>query len=159
MVVSVAQALVAPHVARVLRYLLRADGLRALYLWMESVRLPSAALTGRSSGRFGFSWPVAASLRNRRLSGLDFLGFPWILSSESRLINGLRGFYPEEYLSRPFLALRAPERAPVVEAMGKRKIVHGGELNPASDFLQEIVVRAVPFRPPQSKSGLDPGGD
>jgi hypothetical protein len=22
---------------------------------------------------------------------LDFLGFPWILSSESRLINGLRG--------------------------------------------------------------------
>ena len=24
--------------------------------------------------------------------GLDFLGFPWILSSESRLFNGLRGF-------------------------------------------------------------------
>jgi hypothetical protein len=24
---------------------------------------------------------------------LDFLGFPWILSSESRLINGLRGIF------------------------------------------------------------------
>jgi hypothetical protein len=23
---------------------------------------------------------------------LDFLGFPWILSSESRLFNGLRGW-------------------------------------------------------------------
>jgi hypothetical protein len=32
---------------------------------------------------------------------LDFLGFPWILSSESRLFNGLRGFFGE----RKFRAL------------------------------------------------------
>jgi hypothetical protein len=32
---------------------------------------------------------------------LDFLGFPWILSSETRLINGLRGLKREQI----FLAL------------------------------------------------------
>jgi hypothetical protein len=32
---------------------------------------------------------------------LDFLGFPWILSSETRLINGLRGKTAEAF----FLAL------------------------------------------------------
>jgi hypothetical protein len=32
---------------------------------------------------------------------LDFLGFPWILSSETRLINGLHGIFAEEI----FLAL------------------------------------------------------
>jgi hypothetical protein len=40
---------------------------------------------------FGFSWLVAVLLRAFRFCGLDFLGFPWILSSESRLFNGLRG--------------------------------------------------------------------
>jgi hypothetical protein len=31
---------------------------------------------------------------------LDFLGFPWILSSESRLFNGLRAIFAEAIFSR-----------------------------------------------------------
>jgi hypothetical protein len=45
--------------------------------------------------RFGLSWPVAVSLRKPPLLGLEKLGFPWILSSESSLINGLRGNFAE----------------------------------------------------------------
>ena len=37
---------------------------------------------------FGFSWRMAVSLRRPAVMRV---GFPWILSSESRLINGLRG--------------------------------------------------------------------
>jgi hypothetical protein len=33
---------------------------------------------------------------------LDFLGFPWILSSETRLINGLHAIFARKF----FLALR-----------------------------------------------------
>ena len=43
--------------------------------------------------RFGFSWLAAVSLRSPRREVLDSLGFPWILSSESRLFNGLRGLF------------------------------------------------------------------
>jgi hypothetical protein len=44
--------------------------------------------TGRSSGRFGFSWLVAISMRRPPITSV---GFPWILSSESILFNGLSG--------------------------------------------------------------------
>ena len=54
--------------------------------------------------------------------------------------------------SRAFsVALEAPEREPAVLACGSAGLFMG-KLNLVSDFLQEIVVRAVPFRPPQSKS-------
>jgi hypothetical protein len=36
-----------------------------------------------------------------RLSGLEKLGFSWILSSESRLINGLRGIFHKNFFSAP----------------------------------------------------------
>jgi hypothetical protein len=62
---------------------------------------------------------------SRRLSLLDSLGFPWILSSESRLINGLRGFFRERNFSHLFLGLRdAAGREPAVEAMRMRRILH-----------------------------------
>jgi hypothetical protein len=35
-------------------------------------------------------------------TGLEKLGFPWILSSESNLFNGLRGIFAERNLSRAF---------------------------------------------------------
>jgi hypothetical protein len=41
--------------------------------------------------QFGFSWTRPVSGQNPDLRLLDFFGFPWILSSESRLINGLCG--------------------------------------------------------------------
>jgi hypothetical protein len=50
---------------------------------------------------------------------LDFLGFPWILSSESRLFNGLRGIKRERFFLGAFsVGLAAPER--------RARFWHGG---------------------------------
>jgi hypothetical protein len=54
--------------------------------------------------RFGFSWTIADLPRTAPKQGLEKLGFPWILSSESRLFNGLRGIFREGNFSRPFAA-------------------------------------------------------
>jgi hypothetical protein len=48
-----------------------------------------ATLAPRANLGFLGRWPFRCEAP--RFWGLDFLGFPWILSSESRLINGLRG--------------------------------------------------------------------
>jgi hypothetical protein len=69
------------------------------------------------------------------------IGFPWILSSESRLINGLRG------KNRAAIFLGAFVLA--ADGAGDRGLVEGrdcswGNLNQFSDFLQEIVAGRVP---------------
>jgi hypothetical protein len=46
------------------------------------------------SGRFGAEKP--------RFRLLDFLGIPWILSSEMRLINGLRWILREKFFASPY---------------------------------------------------------
>jgi hypothetical protein len=51
---------------------------------------------------FGFPWQVAVSLRNPRFELLDLFGFPWILSSESRLFNGLREINAEKFFAPLF---------------------------------------------------------
>jgi hypothetical protein len=69
---------------------------------------------------------------------LDFLGFPWILSCESRLFNAR--LEARKLFSRAFsLALEVPER-PTVLACGGQNCAWD-KLNLVSDFLQEIVVR------------------
>jgi hypothetical protein len=96
------------------------------------------------------AWPFG--FKDPRLDVLDSLGFPWILSFESRLFNGLRGFLREEFFLGLFRGLKRRRcRGAWVEAMRKRKNGHGVKLNPISDFLQSIVARAVAFRPPRSK--------
>ncbi|MFZ0601647.1 MAG: hypothetical protein WAN05_09870 [Roseiarcus sp.] len=42
--------------------------------------------------------------------GLEKLGFPWILSAETRLINGLRGIFGEKLFRDPRLAREAGTR-------------------------------------------------
>jgi hypothetical protein len=54
--------------------------------------------------------------------------------------------------SRRFFRGERPERERAVEAMRKRQDCSWGKLNLVSDFLQQTVVRARPFRPPQSKT-------
>jgi hypothetical protein len=72
---------------------------------------------------------VAVSLRRPRSDVFDFLGFPWILSSESSLFNGLRGLKRGNFFLSPFPWRRkAPEREPAVEAMRKRRIAHRASL-------------------------------
>jgi hypothetical protein len=65
-------------------------------------------------------WPFGRE--NPRLRGLEKLGFPWILSSETRLFNGLRRIFAEQNFSRPFAV--EPEPRPTILAMWKGRIVH-----------------------------------
>jgi hypothetical protein len=53
--------------------------------------LETLAFRGFRVGSLGFSW----------IGGLIFLGFPWILSLESRLINGLWAISREKYYLAP----------------------------------------------------------
>jgi hypothetical protein len=74
----------------------------------------SALLTVRAArllDRFGFSWTIAVFAPDGPKTRL---GFPWILSSESRRFNELRGILREENFSRPFAAgAAAPGQEPV----------------------------------------------
>jgi hypothetical protein len=81
------------------------------------------------------SWPFWAE--DTRFWALDSLGFPWILSSESRLFNGLRG------KSRAKVFRAASSVALKCAGMGAYRRGHmegpdcsSGELNSISDFRQ-----------------------
>jgi hypothetical protein len=63
--------------------------------------------------KFGFSWVVAVSLRKPPIMGV---GFPWILSSELRLFNALRGKTREKLFS-PAL----PTGDPKNRSLGRRR--------------------------------------
>jgi hypothetical protein len=70
---------------------------------------------------------------------LEKLGFPWIISSKSRLFNGLRGIFREENFSRLFPGAEGvPERARALLEHSEAQIVSWDKLNLVSDFLQEI---------------------
>jgi hypothetical protein len=91
----------------------------------------------------GFLGGPPVRCEDPRLWGLDFLGFPWILSSESSDFNGLRGFFGVNF-SRPVpLRQKARGRERPAEPTGKRGIVHQGQHKPVSGFLQRIVVPTV----------------
>jgi hypothetical protein len=63
---------------------------------------------------------------NPRFRGLEKLGFPWILSCESRLINGLQGIYSVRNFRGVFApwAFAAPERKAAGEVMRERRSGH-----------------------------------
>ena len=84
---------------------------------------------GGGAGPFGFSWTAAISLGKPRFWGLVFLGFPWILSSETRLINGLHGNFAEEcFVALLPLEFEAAGRKAAGETMRKRRSVHRASL-------------------------------
>jgi hypothetical protein len=58
-------------------------------------------VSGRSI-HFGFSWHWSFRHENPQTRLLDLLGFPWILSSESRLISGLQWIFARVFSSRLF---------------------------------------------------------
>jgi hypothetical protein len=84
---------------------------------------------------------------------LDFLGFPWILSSETSSFNGLRWILADRNFSRPFAAAPEPwERRPTILARGKGRIGHGEKVTHFLLFCNkllstEIAVRRLPSRP------------
>jgi hypothetical protein len=106
--------------------------------------------------RLGFLGRGLFRFENPRFRGLDCLVFSWILSSESRLINGLRGKNRRRnFLTALPLAFAAPEGTAAFEAMRKRRSVHRAELNLDSDFLQSFVAPAVsPSRLDHKQLGL-----
>jgi hypothetical protein len=67
--------------------------------------------------------------------GLDFLGFPWILSYESRFINGLKGVFAAKF-SRALPCHEKPRALDVAYAEGRDWSL--GEFSSASDFPQQI---------------------
>jgi hypothetical protein len=69
---------------------------------------------------FGFENPCQ--------QGLESFGFPWILSSESSLFNGLHGKTDENFFAPLPLAFAAREREAAVEAMLKGRFDHGPSL-------------------------------
>jgi hypothetical protein len=82
---------------------------------------------------FGFSWLVAVSLRRPPIMRV---GFPWISSSESRLINGLRGIKREQFLSALSVPLAAPKGGWARGSLpAERQNCSWGELNQISDSL------------------------
>ena len=64
--------------------------------------------SGRPS--LGFLGSSTFCRENPSFWGLEKLGFPWILSSEMSLFNGLRGIFVEIIFLRPFALGAAPER-------------------------------------------------
>jgi hypothetical protein len=71
---------------------------------------------------------------------LDFLGFPWIPSTESRLIKGYKRFSLND-LSTWFIPSEGCEETRAYDlGVRRRRIVHGSKLNLISGFLQSIVV-------------------
>jgi hypothetical protein len=68
---------------------------------------------------------------------LDSLGFPWILSSESRLFNGLRGL-KLVFFSCGLSVAHIPGTAG--DGGAEEQDYSWGELNLISVFLQEIFV-------------------
>jgi hypothetical protein len=87
-------------------------------------------------GRFGFSWFVAVSLRNPGKCLLGFLGFPWILSSGSRLINGLHAYFCGNFFTRPLPDVRGVGVGERGRAREENTISHGVQHNSISNYLQ-----------------------
>jgi hypothetical protein len=68
---------------------------------------------------------------------LDYLGFPWILSSESRLINGLRGLKRAKvFLAASSVALRGARTGARSRGYAEVQNCSWGKLNLISDFTQ-----------------------
>ena len=111
--------------------------------WTESRRPPSRPAMW-APAQFGFSWIIAVLPPTAPKQGLDCLGFPWILSPESRLVNGLRGILCEESSARPFAAGRRRWNRSQYFDDAEMQYGPSSKSNSFSVALQSIVVAATP---------------
>jgi hypothetical protein len=104
----------------------------------------------------GFLGSSLFRYQTQGLSLLDLLGFPWILSCESRLLNGLHVINRQEIFHPAFLIETSVGTADPRFGMARNEC-SSGKLNAASDFLQEIA--ACPSRLADSirRSGAEMG--
>jgi hypothetical protein len=80
-----------------------------------------------------------------RFCGFEKLGFPWILSSESRLINGLQEKIEESFFYSPFSPENGHRGSLALDSVRGGTNCSWDKLNLISDFLQEIAVRGRSF--------------
>jgi hypothetical protein len=81
----------------------------------------AGAVSAAGSAYLDFLGVALFRYDNLRFWRLDFLGFPWILSSETSLFNGLHGIFCEEKFEAfcP-LELEAAERIATILAWGRQ---------------------------------------
>jgi hypothetical protein len=84
---------------------------------------------------------------------LDFLGFPWILSYDSRLFNGLHVINPQEIFHPAFLIETSVGTADPRFGMARNECL-SGKLNAASYFLQDIAACPSAWAPPSDGQAL-----
>ena len=83
---------------------------------------------------------AALSAWTRSIHGLEKLGFPWILSSEMSLFNGLRAMFAMRIFEPPRSRGDVCAAAAVLAfSMRMGMIGHGMKLTATSDLLQAIV--------------------
>jgi hypothetical protein len=94
----------------------------------------------------GFLGTAPFAYENPSFWGLVFLGFPWILSSETIDINGLHEIFARSF----FLALLSPGRA--VETATPRFGMRKGRIAHAASLLQFLIFckRLPPRRRPKA---------
>src|ERR1700722_20067750 len=103
---------------------------------MESVWLLLGG--GRDAARrpgLGFLGTSPFRCENPRFCGLEKLGFPWILSSESRFINGLHDIFSERFFLAPLSSGTSRRNGDPTMRYAKRTDCSWGKLNLISDFL------------------------
>ena len=124
--------------------------LRAPCVWAESAWAPSRR-SGRKvrQTRFGFSWRLALCRETSPICLLDFLGF---LSSESRLINGLRGIFAIIFFSSPFPGVASAGHEHPGEGIRKRRIIHGASVSRLMIFCNHLSSEPFLRRPPSKSS-------
>jgi hypothetical protein len=73
---------------------------------------------------------------------LEKLGFPWILSPEISLFNGLRGIFRQKYFPHPS-PLHETRANGTCDLGAGAQDYSWDKLNQISDSLQEIAIRTV----------------
>jgi hypothetical protein len=81
---------------------------------------------------------------------LEKLGFPWILSTESRLIKGLRGKSADYFSRRPSPPRETRRDGAYGRGHAERRIIHEASLTTLLIFCNELSSEPLPF------GGLNP---
>jgi hypothetical protein len=121
-------------------------------------RSGSFSAAGRDAGQvdLGFLGPLPFRSERPALVGwilLDFLGF----SRPNRDFSMGYADFSRKNISRAFsVAIAAPEREPAVEAMRKRRIIHGASLTWFLIICNRLSSAPFPFAPPRSLSSGGP---
>jgi hypothetical protein len=108
---------------------------------MEAVWLLLDGGAPPSSTRFGFSWNGPFRCENPRFWGLEKLGFPWIFSTESRLINGLHEIFSGSFFPRVFVVAKEPSKRRPTIRHAEGMDCSWDKLSLISDFLQDIAAQ------------------